>query len=74
MKDSERLMRALIHRHLTANEIGADRGNPDAQYPFYAHLHLSVHLDQAQRRLADVLVQKAAAMQTKTAQAYHRAV
>ena len=71
MKDPERLLRALIHWHLAADKIGTDRGNPDAQHTLDAHLDTLVHLDQAYRSLADVLIQKITTMQKKAAQDYH---
>jgi hypothetical protein len=71
VKDPERLLRALIHRHLATNKIGTDGGNPDAENTLDAHLDTLVHLDQTYRSLADVLIQKTTLVQMKTAQAYH---
>ena len=71
MKNSKRLMSALIDRHFTTDKIRADRNNSDAEHPFNTRLNSLIHLDQADRRLADVWVQKTTTMQKKTAQAYH---
>jgi len=71
MQHTKRLMRTLIHRHLTTNEIGADCGNFDTQNPFNPALDSMIHLDQAHRGLADVCVQTTATVQKKSAQAYH---
>ena len=69
--DSKGLLRALVHRHLATDEIGTHSGDPDAEPAFDTLLHTLIHLDQADRRLADVLVQKTTIDQMKTAQAYH---
>ena len=66
MQHAERLLRALIHRHLATNEIGADRGDPDAEYPLNPVLNSMIHLHQAHRGLADVFVQTTAAAKKET--------
>ena len=71
MKDTKGLLRAFIHGHLAANKIWADSSNPDTKYPFNTHLNFLIHLNQAHRSLADVLIQKTTTMQKKAAQDYH---
>ena len=71
MKNSKRLVSALIDRHFTTDKIRADRNNPDAEHPFNTRLNFLIHLNQAYRCLADVWVQKTTTMQKKSAQAYH---
>jgi len=71
MKDTKGLLRALIHGHLATDEIGTDSSNSDAQYPFDTDLNFLIHLNQAHRSLADVLIQKTTTMQKKAAQDYH---
>ena len=71
MQDTKGLMRAFIRGHHTANKIRADSSNPDAKYPFNTRLNFLIHLNQAHRSLADVLIQKTTTMQKKAAQDYH---
>lgn len=71
MKDAERLLGTLIHRHFSTDKVRPDGGDANTEYAFDSDLYLFVHLDQADWRLADVLVQNAATMNMKSAQAYH---
>jgi len=71
MQNTKRLLRSFIHRHLATDKIRPDSGDTNAENAFDSHLDLVVHLDQAYRRLADVLVQNSATRNKKTAQAYH---
>jgi len=66
MQHAKRLMRALIHRHFTTNEIGSNGGYPDTEHPLNATLNSMIHFDQAHRGLADVFVQTTATMQKET--------
>lgn len=66
MQHAKWLLRALIHRHLAADKIRAHGRNPDAENPLYPNLHPVIHLNQAHRRLADVVVQTIARVQKET--------
>ena len=42
MQHAERLLRTLIHRHFTTEEIGPNGSNPDAEHPLNPVLYLTV--------------------------------
>jgi hypothetical protein len=71
MENAERLLGALVHGHFPPDEVGPDGRDAKAKNAFDPDLYFFVHFDQADRRLADVLVQISATMKKKTAKAYH---
>ena len=72
MQQAEGLMRPGIHRHLTANEVGAYSRNFNTQHALDGAVAEFVDLRQVCLSLADVFVQDWITSPVKSAQAYHR--
>jgi len=73
VQNAKRLVGALVDRHFTTNEVATYRDDPYPQNTLNCVLHPLIQLHQAGVCLADVLVQKSATLNKKSAQAYHSA-